>query len=122
MFRHLRLALPLLPLAVSACAAGERGLVSPHQPLVGATAAAVPGCPDWKDRAWPASEGQGSNYGCATAMNLAAMIADPADLIHGKRGDGAGTGELAVRAIKTMNSTAGSGKQGLEKISSKAGG
>lgn len=117
----LRIAIAALPLALAACAAGERGLVSPHQPRVAQAGASVPECPDWRDTTLTASEGQASNYGCATASNLAAMIADPADLLHGKHADGTSSAELAVRAIKALNQQAGSGKQGLEKTSAKAG-
>lgn len=114
-----RIAIATLPIVLSACAAGERGLISPHQPLVSAAGAAVPSCPDWSDTALTASEGQASNYGCATAVNLAAMVADPADLVHGKHGDGAGGADVAVRAIKAQREN-GTGKA-IEKTSAKAG-
>ena len=85
--------------ALAGCAAGDRGLVSPHQPIVGSTGATVPGCPDWTAAQGGEKEGQSSNYGCATAMNLAAMIADPNDLIHGKSAGAGSAAEVAVRAI-----------------------
>ncbi|MDO6413171.1 CpaD family pilus assembly lipoprotein [Sphingomonas sp. BIUV-7] len=108
----------LLPLA--GCAAGERGVVSAHQPIVTAVGASVPNCPDWSDRDLPMSEGQSSNYGCATAVNLAAMIADPADLVRGRTDASTGTDPaLAARAIKSWRETGTTGKQGVDKTSSK---
>ncbi len=47
-------------------------------------AAKVPGCPDNSRPAEYTFEAStSSNYGCATNSNLAAMIADPADLVRG---------------------------------------
>lgn len=109
-----------LALPLAGCAAGERGLVSPHQPVVSAAGATVPGCPDWSDSKLPMSEGQSSNYGCATAMNLAAMIADPNDLVRGRTDSSAGSDPaLATRALKAWRDAGTTGKQGIEKTSSK---
>lgn len=49
--------------------------------------ASVPGCPDWSATS-DASLGNGisPNYGCANNGNLAAMVADPEDLIKGRTG------------------------------------
>lgn len=49
--------------------------------------ASVPGCPDWAGKS-DASLGNGisAGYGCATNGNLAAMVADPEDLIKGRKG------------------------------------
>lgn len=47
--------------------------------------ASVPTCPDWStttDSNFNASNH--SNYGCSTNSNLAAMIADPEDLVRGR--------------------------------------
>ena len=66
--------------------------------------AAVPSCPDFSvdhDRNYNASNH--SNYGCATNSNLAAMIADPEDLVRGrenKRLD-ANSGKNAVGAYRS---------------------
>lgn len=44
----------------------------------------VPGCPDWSSKsAINLNNATSSNYGCATNSNLAAMVADPNDLIKG---------------------------------------
>ena len=80
---------PTLLLLLGACTAGNRGMVTTHQPIVKGDTAYVPGCPDWSTASAQAHEGQSSNYGCATMTNLAAMIANPQDLLHG-RSDAAG--------------------------------
>jgi pilus assembly protein CpaD len=112
-------------LALAGCAAGNRGLASPHQPIVTATGASVPGCPDWTDTNLGEKEGQHSNYGCATAMNLAAMIADPADLVHGRSAGPGSPAEVAVRALKAYRETQPTGKGGqvekAEKVSARDG-
>jgi pilus assembly protein CpaD len=47
----------------------------------------APGCPDWtKPEADEPNNLPSSNYGCATEANLAAMIANPADLAKPKEG------------------------------------
>ena len=43
-----------------------------------------------------------ANYGCAINSNLAAMVADPTDLIHGKSYDATDT-RSAIRAIKAWH-------------------
>lgn len=72
--------------------------------VVTRSSASVPSCPDWgtnHDRNYNASNH--SNYGCATNSNLAAMIADPEDLIRGrdsKRLD-TNSGKKAVDGYRT---------------------
>ena len=85
-------------------------MVSPHQPLVSPMAATVPGCPDWRDKDLPSTDGMSSNYGCADAVNLAAMVADPTDLLHGKSA-GANGVEVSVRAIRAWREVAPTSKQ-----------
>jgi pilus assembly protein CpaD len=115
-----RFTILIAALALAGCATGDRGLVSPHQPVVSAAGAVVRHCPDWRPAPMGEQEGQSSNYGCAAALNLAAMIADPADLIHGKT-ETASLAETATRAIKSFRETAPSGKGGtVEKVSTKA--
>lgn len=96
----MRSPVPLALLLLGGCAAGpDRGLNSLHQPLVAADHAYVPGCPDWNTAGKPGHESQSSNYGCATQSNLAAMVAEPADLLHG-RSDDAGGYDVAAKAVK----------------------
>ncbi|WP_240782113.1 CpaD family pilus assembly protein [Qipengyuania sediminis] len=49
--------------------------------------ASVPGCPDWSESSDSTlGNGTSANYGCATNGNLAAMVADPEDLLAGRKG------------------------------------
>lgn len=59
-----------------------------------------PRCPDWRKPAYPDYKNTASsNFGCATATNLGAMIANPRDLVEGQEfsGPDAERASLAVR-------------------------
>ena len=63
--------------------------------------AEVPGCPNWSVPAQPNYNNRTmSNYGCAVSTNLAAMVADPQDLIHGRAGDPASDAVAGAKAIQ----------------------
>ena len=82
--------------------------------VVSRAAASVPGCPDW-DRS-SISEISGStmsNYGCATNANLAAMVANPADLVQGQPGTGSDAMTIN-RAIRTYREAEPTGKDKLK--------
>jgi len=112
--------LPLLAgLALSGCAIGDRSLQTPHKIEVAGDAAVVPGCPDWGDGEINSDEGQAANFGCATRLNLAAMIADPADLLHGRVATATDT-VATVRALKAYREQIPTGTKEIEKA--KAGG
>ena len=50
--------------------------------------ASVPSCPDWSTESEANDNASNhSNYGCATNSNLAAMVADPEDLVRGRKAD-----------------------------------
>lgn len=88
--------------------------------IVSRTTASVPNCPDWSRRSHPEFDGSGmSNYGCATNANLAAMVANPQDLVRGQAGASAGDAAVAFKAIDVYRKTAPTGEKGLkyEKIS-----
>lgn len=69
--------------------------------IVSRMAASVPSCPDWSDAgSLAATSASHSNYGCAINSNLAAMIADPADLVLGQAGAAANDAHAAARAVK----------------------
>lgn len=63
--------------------------------------ASVPNCPNWTTNsdANP-NNGLSSNYGCATNSNLAAMIADPEDLVRGVEGNGETVVMTSSKAIE----------------------
>lgn len=77
------------------------------------SSASVPGCPQWGDPGIESPVRTGTNYGCATNSNLASMIANPDDLIHG-RGATDGGAQTAGRAIRVYRERQPSGRQGLQ--------
>jgi pilus assembly protein CpaD len=69
--------------------------------VVTRASAHVPGCPDWASKSSiNLTNATSSNYGCASNSNLAAMVADPNDLIKGARNESHDP-STATRAIKT---------------------
>lgn len=65
------------------------GEVQPGQArvVIARSRASVPGCPDWSDKSDAnLLNGISANYGCANNGNLAAMVANPEDLIKGQKG------------------------------------
>jgi pilus assembly protein CpaD len=67
--------------------------------------AVVPNCPDishW-DFAWTGTNNALPSFGCATAVNLAAQIADASDLVGPQRMDPADTGRRGVMFSKYRN-------------------
>lgn len=99
------------------------GAIAPGQVriVVSRSTATVPRCPDYSQASQPNfTASASSNYGCATNSNLAAMIADPEDLVRGqdKRGTDA---ETATKAIRIWRNTDPTGKNGLKVESTKGG-
>ena len=71
--------------------------------VVSRATASVPGCPDWSHHAeLDLTGGLSNEYGCATNGNLAAMIADPNDLVQGRDTRSALRAATANRAIKAL--------------------
>jgi len=82
--------------------------------------ATVPGCPDFSRVSQPNYENQtGSNQGCAINSNLAAMVANPMDLVRGQSGSGMTDTFAASKAIDTFRKAAPTGAGGLKGASSK---
>ena len=78
-------------LALSEHAPVTEGFVEPGRTRVVVTRsiATVPGCPDWSDNGdGNYANATSRNYGCATNSNLAAMVANPEDLVRGQQSDG----------------------------------
>lgn len=71
--------------------------------------ASVPGCPDWTESSDATlSNGVSSGYGCAANSNLAAMIADPEELIKGRQGSNdtyINTSNSTIKAYSTAVGT-----------------
>lgn len=99
------------------------GEVQPGQArvVIARSRASVPGCPDWSDKSdITLGNGISANYGCANNGNLAAMLANPEDLIKGQKGSQdtyINTSNASINAYKAAvgtkaNVTAGAGVAG----------
>jgi pilus assembly protein CpaD len=83
--------------------------------VVSRASASVPGCPDWSRPSTPDFVGSStSNYGCATNSALAAMVADPMDLIQGREAGAATDPATSAKAIRVYRETAPTGTRGLK--------
>ncbi|TGX54025.1 pilus assembly protein CpaD [Sphingomonas gei] len=77
--------------------------------------ASVPNCPDYSRVYTPDwSQSTSSNYGCATNTNLAAMVADPADLVRGAAGSSVTDQATGAKAINAFRVAKPSGNGGTE--------
>lgn len=111
-------------MTVSAGTPVTAGAVTPGtvRVIVARTVASVPGCPNWSRPSQPNYNNQSMpNFGCAVNSNLAAMIANPEDLVHGREGSGLGDAATASKAVGVYRSTAPTGSKGLQNVSSKKG-
>jgi len=107
---------------VSAGAPVTTGMIAPDtvRVVVSRRRAVVPGCPDWSGRASPNIENRNlSNFGCGVNANLAAMVANPEDLIHGREGAATNDVTTAARAVQFYRTTPPTGSKGLQDISPK---
>ena len=83
--------------------------------VVSRAAATVPGCPDWSRPSAPDFVGSTmSNYGCANNAALAAMVADPLDLISGRDPGTAVDPAVATKAIDAFRAARPTGAQGIK--------
>lgn len=85
--------------------------------------ASVPGCPDFTRSGSSEFEGSStSNFGCASNASLAAMVANPLDLVRGQAdGDTADT-VTSTRAINNYRKAAPTGNGGTTTKSESTGG
>ncbi len=90
--------------------------------VVTRASASVPGCPNWDSKSSinPVNA-TSSNYGCATNSNLAAMVADPNDLIKGTNDTGHDP-SAATRAIQTYRTKPQTGAGPLAGVATNGGG
>jgi pilus assembly protein CpaD len=78
--------------------------------------ASVPNCPNWSAKSdVNLMNATSSNYGCATNGNLAAMVANPEDLVKGAAGSGSTVVMSANKAIKTYREKPATGAGELKK-------
>jgi pilus assembly protein CpaD len=97
------------------------GAVSPGnvRVIVSRTRAEVPGCPNWSVPSQPNYNNRtSSNYGCGVNSNLAAMVANPEDLVHGRDG-GIGSNAAGTKAVIMYRTTPPTGTKGLQDVSTK---
>lgn len=100
----------------------SQGAVAPGnvRVIVSRTRASVPGCPNWSEKAQPNFGNHTmSNFGCAVGSNMAAMIADPQDLVWGRDPGSVGDADTASRAIRSYRNAKPTGDGGLQDISTK---
>lgn len=77
--------------------------------------ASVPGCPDFSRNGNAEFEGNTtSNHGCAINSNLAAMVAQPEDLVKGRTGNGVADPVTSSKAVQQLRRTVNSGANGLK--------
>lgn len=82
--------------------------------VVSRARAEVPDCPNWSVPAQPNYNNRTmSNHGCAVNSNIAAMVANPEDLVHGREGDPYVDAAAASRGVGVYYSTPPTGKKGL---------
>ena len=90
--------------------------------VVSRTRADVPNCPNWSEKAQPNYANKSmSNFGCGVNSNMAAMVANPEDLIHGREGSGVVDALTSTKAIESYRKGVPTGTQGLKEISTKKG-
>ena len=88
--------------------------------IVARTRASVPGCPNWERPAQPSLDHASMpNFGCGVNGALAAMVANPQDLVHGREGSGVGDNRTAVKAVDSYRKAAPTGTSGLQDINTK---
>ncbi|WP_284275240.1 CpaD family pilus assembly lipoprotein, partial [Sphingomonas astaxanthinifaciens] len=91
--------------------------------VVSRTRADVPGCPNWSVPSNPNYNNElMSNYGCSVNKNLAAMVANPSDLVSGRDPGSVSDPRVGTRAIESLRSQRPTGEGGLKDISTKSGG
>jgi pilus assembly protein CpaD len=88
--------------------------------IVSRTRAEVPNCPNWSVPSQPNYNNRTmSNFGCGVNSNLAAMVANPEDLVHGREGAVVVDPSTGTKAIVLYRSAAPTGAKGLQDISTK---
>jgi pilus assembly protein CpaD len=110
---------------VSAAAPVTAGSIQPGtvRIVVARTRAAVPGCPNWDRPASPDFDNQQtSNHGCGVNANLAAMVADPQDLVYGRESGPVVDSVTSSKAVQSYRAAKPTGLGGLKEINTKKGG
>lgn len=91
--------------------------------IVTRSTASVPNCPDWSAKGdMNYNNAIYPNYGCAVNSNLAAMVANPEDLIQGQQGTGETVVLTSTKAIDSYREQEPTGTKGLTKSPTSDGG
>ena len=100
------------------------GVVNPGsvRVVVARRRASVPGCPNWSQPSQPDWDNKTmANFGCSVNSNLAAMVANPEDLVRGRDSAPVTDAVSAVRAIDMYRKQVPTGQGGLKDASTKGG-
>lgn len=82
--------------------------------IITRSSAYVPGCPDWSAKSdMNYNNATSPGYGCAVNSNLAAMVANPEDLIQGQQGNGQTVVSTSNKAIDSYRNQTPTGEGGL---------
>lgn len=101
------------------------GYLQPGQArvVISRSIASVPGCPDWSAKSdMNFNNALSPGFGCAVNSNMAAMVADPQDLLEGKKGDSENLIVTSNKAISTFRTAPPTGASGLQDPGSAGGG
>jgi len=112
-------------LMIADAAPATAGMLQPGQArvVITRTSASVPGCPDWSAQSdMNYTNGTSPNFGCSVNGNLAAMVADPQDLLEGKKGTGESVIATSNKAIATFREATPTGANGLMDATAAGGG
>ena len=114
--RYGMLVSPGAPVTAGAIQPGSVRVVVARRP------AEVPNCPNWSRPADPDPMNRSmSNFGCAVNSNIAAMVANPEDLLHGREGGSVTDTTTATRAVELYRTKPPTGQGGLLDVSPKGG-
>jgi pilus assembly protein CpaD len=90
--------------------------------VVTRSSASVPGCPDWSGRmSANYNNATSDGFGCAVNSNLASIVANPLELIHGQEGNGETVIMTSVKAIESYRERVPTGAAGTVKAVSSEG-
>lgn len=88
--------------------------------VVSRTQAFVPNCPNWSVPAQPNyANAAMSNFGCAVNSNIAALVANPEDLVRGREATGTSDARTATKPVSAYRNAVPTGTNGLMEISTK---
>jgi len=100
------------------------GVVQPGsvRVVVARRRAEVPGCPNWSRPASPDYNNRSmSNFGCGVNSNIAAMVANPEDLVHGREAGALTDTITSTKAVEMYRAKPPTGAGALLDVSPKGG-